>query len=130
MVFNESQRRQEFAKVRTREGFLRAGGLNIAEVKDSITFILDTTIKRFPERVSKRLASDIRAGESGWRVRTGYSRSRFRGDKRGIINDASYAPHLENKYRDAHAYVIDNIEKVANDIVSKSVAENQSKISR
>ena len=45
--------------------------------------------------VSQRLAGRIRANESNWPVRTGYSRSRWRGNQEGLTNDASYAKQLE-----------------------------------
>lgn len=83
-----------------------------------------------PQLASQRLSQEIRADRSEWPVWTGYSRSRFRGDERGIINDASYAPKVEfegtSKTPSGRAtkYVNENIERVAEDIVLEIVGED------
>ena len=112
------QRRREFRKVADREArILQSGrGGPVGNLSFSITADFDQVIKDVEAdvnfmtdnivlRVSKLIANEFRAGRSRWRVRTGYSRSRFVGHKDGVHNSASYAPILERRYRDGREYV-------------------------
>ena len=74
-------------------------------------------------RVSKLISNDFRAGKSHWRVRTGYSRSRFVGHKDGVHNDASYAPYLEARFRDGREYVNQRLAGAVREILVKAEPE-------
>ena len=128
----ERQARQEFRRISQAEAkrpSLRYGielkeqdlALAIAEATRDFPQIA----KNLPARVSIRLGNEIKGGRSAWRVRTGKSRSRFKGDARGIINDVSYANFLEG-YQDeepARRYAEGNVERVAADVVKRAVAK-------
>ena len=124
MALPERLARLEYKKVADREASLLRVDVDFKPAVVALDRKLARTIQNFPERVSKHLAGGIRAGDSTWRVRTGYSRSRFKGDRRGIINDASYAPYLEERYKDAERYVRDNIQEVSERIVREELAKN------
>ena len=81
----------------------------------NVAFMTDNIVLR----VSKVLANELRAGKSHWRVRTGYSRSRFVGHRDGVHNDASYAPYLEARYRDGREYVEQRLAGAVRDILEK-----------
>ena len=126
MALPERDRRHEFAKVARREASKPGGGielniLNLGAVFADVQLDLNKAVRNLPGRVSARLANDIKAGKSAWRVRTGYSRSRFKGDERGIVNDASYAPYVEGLDGAATDYVNDNVKRIAEEVVRKAV---------
>ena len=127
----EAEARQEFRKIAQAEAkrpHLRYGielrELDIATAIAEATRNFPQIAKNLPARAAVRLGNEIKGGRSAWRVRTGYSRSRFKGDARGIINDASYAPFLE-AYKDeepARVYAEQNIKRVSDEIVANAVA--------
>lgn len=131
----ERRRRQEHRRVsigeRRNRGMVSIGidQAEINRVFDEVRAELGAIADVIPERASKQLAQEIKGGRSAWPVWTGYSRGRFRGDERGIINDASYAPAVEEDGTrtappgTATEYVNNHIARVANEIVEKSVAE-------
>lgn len=132
MALPEAVARLEFGKIRRAELAAgrragRTGGISTnveyARAVHDILLEVGELTANLPERASRRLASDIKAGRSDWRVRTGYSRSRFRGDERGIVNDASYAPKLEERYSAAHNYVANNLGRVAREIADQSLRD-------
>lgn len=130
------QRRQEFRRVAQREAARRARGysaprqglivepINLNEVFANVQLDLNKAVRSLPVRASRTLAQEIKGGRSAWRVRTGYSRSRFKGDPRGLINDASYALSLEGRYNAANDYARGNIRRIAEDVVRRSLAED------
>ena len=127
----ERQARQEFRKIareESRRPNLRYGielrELDIAKAIAEATRDFPSIAKNLPERASVVLAEDLVSGKSSWRVRTGYSKSRFKGDRRGIINDASYAPFLEafKEEEPARKYAEANIKRVADEITRDAVS--------
>ena len=124
------QRRLEFRKVADNEARRLRAGTAGSGISFSIEADFDAVIKAVESdvnymtnnivlRVSKVLANELRAGKSKWRVRTGYSRSRFVGHKDGVHNDASYAPYLEARYRDGREYVDLRLAGAVRDILLK-----------
>ena len=122
-----AENRAAFEKVARREaGRASNGGIelkiqNLGAVFADVQLDLNKAVEGLPRNVSRLLARRIRDGSSEWRVKTGYSRSRFKGDERGIVNDASYAPRLEDSYGAAGDYVNDNVKRIAEDWVKKAV---------
>lgn len=127
MALPEAQRRLEFEKVARREAGRTSNSgielkiLNLGAVFADVQNDLNKAVRNLPGRVSVRLANDIKAGKSAWRVKTGYSRSRFKGDERGIVNDASYARRLEDWDGAASDYVNDNVRRIAEEVVRQAV---------
>ena len=124
------QRRLEFRKVADNEARRLKAGTAGSGISFSIEADFDAVIKAVESdvnymtnnivlRVSKVLANELRAGKSKWRVRTGYSRSRFVGHKDGVHNDASYAPYLEARFRDGREYVDLRLAGAVRDILLK-----------
>lgn len=130
------QRRQEYRRVAQREAARRARGysaprqglivepINLNEVFADVQLDFSKAVRSLPRRAGRTLAEEIIGGRSAWRVRTGYSRSRFKGDDRGLVNDASYALSLEGRYGAANDYARGNIRRIAEGIVRRSLAED------
>ena len=104
MVFlTQGEQRVEFAtrwfdtERRHRGNFNMRTTVDYADALREVNRRFEGLVANLPQRVSLRLAGRLKAGESDWPVRTGYSQSRFTGDERGILNDASYAPGLETE---------------------------------
>ena len=122
-TLTERQRRQAFRK-RARAQAGERGIINLDLDVQGIQAALADAARQVgevadavPELTARQMGQEIKGGRSSWRVLTGYSRSRFRGDKRGVINDASYAPYLENRYGDASAYANNNINRIVREVV-------------
>ena len=119
------QARQEYKRIAQREGkggrafSLTADTDYEAAIADAVKDIKDIT-RNLVERVSLRLAAEFRAGKTDWPERTGYSRSEFFGDGRGIINNAGYAKYVEKKHTPAENYVRERIDGVAKGIIDRS----------
>lgn len=135
-IVDIKKRRAEFKKVALREAEKRAkdgtSGIklevhNVQPIFANIQEDLGTAVKELPGRVAIRLANEIKGGRSEWPVYTSYSQKRFKGDKRGIVNDASYSPYVEfgtTKRAATNAaanYVLANVEARARDVLRKSV---------
>ena len=124
----EQQRRLEFKKIvesEARKGPNKTGIqfdiINLKEVFADVQLDLNKAVRNLPARVSIRLANDIKGGKSAWRVRPGYSRSRFKGDERGIVNDASYSPFLERTDGAAADYVNRNVRRIAEEVLEAAI---------
>lgn len=120
---SERARRQAFRK-RSEAQIAARGGISLQLDIQGLEKAIADAVRQageyadaVPELTARQLAQEIKGGRSTWRVDTGYSRSRFRGDKRGVVNDADYSPFLERKYGDAGKYTNSNINRIVQDVV-------------
>lgn len=124
-IQNLEIRRREFAAVSRQEAQLRIGQgegavrIDSSQVYAELDHIFANMINLIPE-VANEIADNLVAGESAWPVRTGYSRSRWRGGETGISNDASYASYVEERQDEpALSYVQSTAQQTVDDVIRR-----------